>query len=165
MRHLLLLTMIQLGWWLVFLPIKITMQSLQRRSFLAVFFCLILAGLHLFNQILTTVPQLKFITVKKLEFARWNYLWMIMCLLTSNTHKKVLNGGYSGNSTIVGCRSLVFCCPSRRSWVVGHLSLVFSQGYHRVQFVFNAVLWKTKNGNKFVLIPTSILSNALNIKR
>ena len=34
------------------------------------FFCLILAGLHPFNQILTTVPQLKFITVKKLEFAR-----------------------------------------------------------------------------------------------
>ncbi len=46
------------------------MQSLQRRSFLVVFFCLILAGLHPFNQILTTVPQLKFIRVKNLEFAR-----------------------------------------------------------------------------------------------
>ncbi len=34
------------------------------------FFCLILAGLHPFNQILTTVPQLKFITMKNLEYAR-----------------------------------------------------------------------------------------------
>ena len=60
--------------------------------------------------------------------------------------------------------SLVFCCRSRWSWVVGHWSLVFGHGYHRVQFNFNAALWKTKNGNKFVLIPTSIFSNALNIK-
>ncbi len=113
---------------------------LQRRSFLAVFFCLILARLHPFNQILTTVPQLKFITVNNLEFARWNYLWMIMCLLTSKFHKKVLNGGYSGDSTIKGCWSLVFCWWSRRSWVVGHWSLVFGQGYNRVKFNFNAVL-------------------------
>ncbi len=35
------------------------MQSLQRRSFLAFFFCLVLARLHLFNQILTTVPKTK----------------------------------------------------------------------------------------------------------
>ncbi len=34
------------------------------------FFCLILAGLHPFNQILTTVPQLKLITVTILEFVR-----------------------------------------------------------------------------------------------
>ena len=54
--------------------------------------------------------------------------------------KKVLNGGYSGDSSIVGCRSLVFCCRSHWSWVVGHWSLVFGQGYHRVQFNFNAVL-------------------------
>ncbi len=154
-----------IGMMISFFSSEITMQSLQRRSFLAVFFCLILAGLHPFNQILTKVPQLKLITVKILEFARWNYLWMIMCLLMSKFHKKVLNGGYSGDSTIVGCWSLVFCCRSCWLWVVGHRSSVFGQGYHRVKFNFNAVLWKTKNGDKFVLIPTSTFSNALNIKR
>jgi hypothetical protein len=41
-----------------------------KKEFPGSFFCLILAGLHPFNQILTTVPQLKFITVKNLEFAR-----------------------------------------------------------------------------------------------
>ena len=54
--------------------------------------------------------------------------------------QKVLNGGYSGDSTIVGRRSLVFCCRSCRSWVVGHRLPVFGQGYHRVQFNFNAAL-------------------------
>ncbi len=54
--------------------------------------------------------------------------------------QKILNGGYSGDSTIVGRRSLVFCCRSHRLWVVGHWSSVFGQGYHRVQFNFNAVL-------------------------
>ncbi len=136
-----------------------------KKEFPGVFFCLILAGLHPFNQILTTVQQLKFITLKNLEFARCNYLWMIMCLLTSKFHKKVLNGGYSGNSTIVGHWSLVFCCRSHWSWIVGHQLSIFGQGYHREQFNFNAVLWETKNGNKFVLIPTSIFSNALNIKQ
>ena len=41
-----------------------------KKEFPGGFFCLILAGLHPFNQILTTVPQLKLITVKILEFAR-----------------------------------------------------------------------------------------------
>ena len=41
-----------------------------KKEFPGIFFCLISAGLHPFNQILTTVPQLKFITVKNLEFAR-----------------------------------------------------------------------------------------------
>jgi hypothetical protein len=41
-----------------------------KKEFPGGFFCLILAGLHLFNQILMTVPQLKLITVKILEFAR-----------------------------------------------------------------------------------------------
>ena len=54
--------------------------------------------------------------------------------------QKVLNRGYSGDSIIVGRQSLVICCWSRWSWVVGHRSLVFGQGYHRVQFNFNAVL-------------------------
>ncbi len=40
-----------------------------KKGFPGVFFCLILTRLHPFNQILTTVPQLKFITVKNLEFA------------------------------------------------------------------------------------------------
>ncbi len=35
-----------------------------KKEFPGGFFCLILAGLHPFNQILTTVPQLKLITVK-----------------------------------------------------------------------------------------------------
>ncbi len=77
-------------------------------------------------------------------------------------HKKVLNGGYSGDSTIVGCWSLVFCCWSRQSWVVGYQSSVFGQGYHRVQFNFNA---ENKNSDKFVLISTFMFSNALNIKQ
>ncbi len=59
-----------IGMMISILSSNITMQSFQRRSFLAVFFCLILAGLHPFNQILTTVPQLKFVTMKNLEFAR-----------------------------------------------------------------------------------------------
>ena len=41
-----------------------------KKEFPGIFFCLILAELHPFNQILTTVPQLKLITVKILEFAR-----------------------------------------------------------------------------------------------
>ena len=41
-----------------------------KKEFPGGFFCLILAGLHLFNQILTMVPQLKLITVKILEFVR-----------------------------------------------------------------------------------------------
>ncbi len=41
-----------------------------KKEFPGGFFCFILAGLHPFNQILTMVPQLKFITVKKMEFAR-----------------------------------------------------------------------------------------------
>ncbi len=41
-----------------------------KKEFPGGFLCLILAGLHPFNQILTVVPQLKFITVKNLEFAR-----------------------------------------------------------------------------------------------
>ena len=140
-----------------------------KKEFPGGFFCLILAGLHPFNKISTTVPQIKLITVKILF---WNlqgeiiYEWLCACSRQNSTkNKKVLNGGYSGDSTIVGHRSLVFCCRSCRSWVVGHRSSVFGQGYHRVQFNFNAVLWKTKNGDKFVLIPTSIFSNALNIKR
>ncbi len=47
---------------------------LTKKEFPGGFFvCLILAGLHLFNQILTMVPQLKLITWKILEFARCNY--------------------------------------------------------------------------------------------
>ncbi len=49
--------------------------------------------------------------------------------------------------------------------VIGCRSSVFGQGYHRVQFNFNAVLLKTKNGDKFVLISTAIFSNVLNIKQ
>ncbi len=41
-----------------------------KKEFPGGFFCLILAGLHPFNQILMTVPLLKLITVKILEFAR-----------------------------------------------------------------------------------------------
>jgi hypothetical protein len=41
-----------------------------KKEFPGGLFCLILAGLHPFNQILTTVPQLKLITGKILEFAR-----------------------------------------------------------------------------------------------
>ncbi len=41
-----------------------------KKEFPGGFFCLILAKLHPFNQLLTTVPQLKLITVKILEFGR-----------------------------------------------------------------------------------------------
>ena len=77
---------------------------------------------------------------EKFGICKLKLFMMIMCLLASKFHKKVLNGGYSGDSTIVGCWSLVFCCQSCRSWVVGHWSSVFGQGYHRVQFNFNAAL-------------------------
>jgi hypothetical protein len=110
------------------------MQSLQRRSFLAIF-------LFDIGRITSVQSDSNDGATIKVDYGENFGLFMNDYMPAHDKiPQKVLNGGYSGDSTIVGCRSSVFCCWSRRSWVVGHWSSVFGQGYHRVQFNFNAVL-------------------------